>query len=118
MPKKKSAKPADTVVPDNLDWKAVQKAAMILERAKLGDYVAMMGKPWRNIWINFLAGIARGAGMIVGASLVGGLVVILMVQGLKLAFHHAGGVPWVGAQVKEAVGFILKAADEKMDDNQ
>jgi hypothetical protein len=105
-------------LPSNLDWTAVHKAALILEKAKLGDYVDLMGKPWRNIWVNFLAGIARGAGMVVGASLVGGLAVILLVQGLKVAFHHAGGVPWVGEQVKEAVGFVLQAANEKMDEGE
>jgi hypothetical protein len=105
-------------LPSNLDWTAVHKAALILEKAKLGDYVALMGRPWHNIWVNFLAGIARGAGMVVGTVLVGGLVVILLVQSLKVAFHHAGGVPWVGAQVKEAVGFILEAANEKMDDSE
>lgn len=119
MAKKAEKGPALKGLPKtDLDWKAAQKTAMILERAKLGDYVTMMGKPWRNIWVNFIAGIARGAGMVVGASLVGGLVVILLVQSLKVAFHHAGGVPWVGAQVKEAVGFILQAANEKMDDSE
>jgi hypothetical protein len=118
MAKKKPVKAKGPAGPGDLDWKAVQKTALILEKAKLGDYVAMMGKPWRNIWINFIAGIARGAGMVVGASLVGGLVVILLIQSLKVAFHHAGGVPWVGAQVKEAVGFILQAANEKMDDSE
>lgn len=124
MPKKKpaaetAAKPKGVTViatEGNLDWRAVQKTAFILERAKLGEYVTMMGRPWHNIWVNFVAGIARGAGMVVGASLVGGLVVILLVQGLKVAFHHAGGVPWVGEQVKEAVGFVLQAADEKLEE--
>ena len=117
---KKAEKKAvlDAKMPSEQDWKAVHKAAMILEKAKLGEYVTMMGKPWRNIWVNFVAGVARGAGMIVGASLVGGLLVILAVQGLKVAFHHAGGVPWVGAQVKEAVGFVLQAANEKMGDSE
>jgi hypothetical protein len=100
--------------PKQLDYRTVHRLAMILEKAKLGDYVQMMSKPWRSIYLNFLAGIARGAGMVVGASLVGGLVVIFMVQGLKYVARHSDMVPWIGDQVKEGVGFVLKAADEKL----
>lgn len=111
---RRKPKPAPEPEPQHLDYRMVHKLAMILEKAKLGDYVMMMSKPWRSIWLNFLAGVARGAGMVVGSVLVGGIVVIFMVHGLKVAFRHAGGVPWVGEQVKEAVGFVLKAAHEKM----
>lgn len=116
MPIFKRKKKQEPVEPAVLDYKTAHKLAMILEKAKLGDYVQMMSKPWRSIYLNFLAGIARGAGMVVGASLVGGLLVIFTVQGLKYVAKHSDMVPWFGGQVKEAVGFVLNAADEKLAD--
>jgi hypothetical protein len=113
---RRKSKPAPEPEPQHLDYRLVHKLALALEKAKLGDYVMMMSKPWRSIWLNFLAGVARGAGMVVGSVLVGGLVVIFLVQGLKYVAKHSDMVPWVGEQVKEGVGFILKAANEKMGD--
>ncbi len=101
--------------PERLDYRLVHRLAVELEKAKLGDYVQMMARPWRSIWLNFLAGVARGAGMVVGTVLVGGIVVIFTIQGLKYVAKHSDMVPWVGEQVKEAVGFILQAANEKLE---
>lgn len=109
--KKKTSKKA----PAKMDHGLIVSLAMQLEKAKLGDYVTLMGKPWRNIWINFVAGVARGAGMVVGTVLVGGIVVILTIQTLKYVAKHSDMVPWFGEQVKEAVGFVLEAANEKLD---
>lgn len=114
--RRKKKKPEPPAEPAVLDYRTAHKLAMILEKAKLGDYVQMMSKPWRSIWLNFLAGVSRGAGMVVGASLVGGLLVILTIQGLKYVAKHSDMVPWFGDQVKEAVGFVLNAADEKLGD--
>lgn len=108
----KKPAPAPPPRPERLDPALVRRLALELEKAKLGDYVQMMSKPWRSIWLNFVAGVSRGVGMVVGSMLVGGLVVVLMMQGLKAAFHHAGGLPWVGDKVKQAVGFVLQAAQE------
>jgi hypothetical protein len=116
MPLFRRRKTDEKVVPMKLDAKALHTIALQLEKARLGDYVAMMSRPGRSIYLNFIAGIARGAGMAVGTVLVGGLIILLAVQGLKMAFRHAGGVPWVGQEVKEAVGFVLQAAHEKASD--
>lgn len=113
LKKKKAGKKAR---PPKMDHGLIVSLALQLEKAKLGDYVTLMGKPWRNIWVNFVAGVARGAGMAVGTVLVGGLVVILTVQALKIVAKHSDMVPWFGAQVKEAVGFVLEAANEKLEE--
>ncbi|MBT9176048.1 MAG: hypothetical protein DDT20_00350 [Firmicutes bacterium] len=54
--------------------------AMSLERAKLADYVELMNNPWRLIWLNFLAGLARGVGIAIGGSLLVGLLLYLLSQ--------------------------------------
>lgn len=101
--------PAGAKAPTEVDWKALREAAAFLEKAKLAEWVAIMNSPRRNIWMNFLAGVARGVGMVVGATLIG----VLLTLFLKQAFRHAGGVPWVGTEVKQVVGFILQTVREQ-----
>jgi hypothetical protein len=99
--------------PQDVDWTALRQAAHFLERAKLSEWVAIMNDPRRNFWVNFLAGVARGVGMVVGATLVGLIFALFSVSLLKKAFLHAGGVPWVGTEMKEAIGFILQTVRER-----
>jgi len=62
----------------------VEKLAFLLERMNLADYLALMQNPWRLIWVNFLAGSARGLGLGFGfAILSAGLLYIL--RGLMMA---------------------------------
>jgi hypothetical protein len=91
------------------DMKAVDRIAIFLEKTRLGDYMDLMQKPHRLAWLNFWAGVWRGFGMVVG-SLV---VVAIAAWGVKYAFKHVGGMPWVGAQLKEALGWLLEVIDEK-----
>ena len=98
-------------LPTRADWNALKETAAFLEKARMAEYVAIMSDPRKNIWLNFVAGVARGVGMVVGVTIIGGL----MFLGLKKAFVHAGGVPWIGAEMKEVIGTILQAAKEHSD---
>jgi hypothetical protein len=95
--------------PQDIDWNALRQAAAFLEKAKLAEWVAIMNDPRRNVWVNFLAGVARGVGMVVGATLMGVILTLM----LKRAFQHAGGIPWFGAEIKEVIGFILQTIRER-----
>jgi hypothetical protein len=94
--------------PTAMDWHALHKTAAFLEKARLADYVAMMNNPWKSAWLNLLAGIARGAGIVIGGSIIGAFILFGVVAGLKIALLHAGGVPWVGAEMKDAIGWVLE----------
>lgn len=96
-------------VPQEIDWNALRQTAAFLEKARLAEWVALMNNPRRNVWVNFLAGIARGVGMVVGATIMG----VLLTLFLKRAFLHAGGVPWIGTELKEVIGFILRTIHEQ-----
>jgi hypothetical protein len=39
---------------------------------------------------------------------------VLTMQGLRTAFEHAGGVPWIGDKVKAGVAFVLQVANEQL----
>src|ERR1700694_2674635 len=55
----------------------IDRIAKIVERMNLGDYVGLLQKPGRLLWINFLAGLARGLGTILGATVLVSLIVAL-----------------------------------------
>ena len=48
----------------------LEKLADRLERMRFGDYVTSLNKTSRLIWLNLVAGISRGVGLTLGATLV------------------------------------------------
>jgi hypothetical protein len=53
----------------------VDRIAKIIERMNLGDYLGLLQRPGRLLWLNFLAGLARGLGTILGATLLVSLII-------------------------------------------
>ncbi|MBS3872550.1 MAG: hypothetical protein KGZ92_04605 [Firmicutes bacterium] len=51
-----------------------------LERIRFNDYVDMTNNPWRLLWVNFIAGAARGVGFAFGGSLLAAFLVYLLSQ--------------------------------------
>lgn len=51
----------------------IEQIAMMLERAKLGEYVDMMASPKKLIRRNFVAGLSRGFGMAIGFTVLGAI---------------------------------------------
>lgn len=56
----------------------VQQLSISMEKMKLAEYVELLSKPKRLLWINFIAGIARGFGTAIGFTILGALVIILL----------------------------------------
>ncbi len=48
----------------------VSNLAKVLKGAGLRDFVRYLHSPWRIMWANFLGGIFRGLGIIIGMTLV------------------------------------------------
>lgn len=62
---------------------SLRTVAMSLKRAKLAGYVELMNNPWRLMWLNFLAGLARGVGIAIGGSLLVGLLLYICCRKLR-----------------------------------
>jgi hypothetical protein len=92
---------------------SLQKVAAFMEQSRLGSYVDLMNRPWRLIWLNFLAGLARGIGIFVGGGLVGAAVLFILVRMLKDTLTAFGGMPWVGAQLEEVIGWVLNIVEQQ-----
>jgi hypothetical protein len=75
------------------------KVADSLERAKIAEYVEMMQRPARLIYLNVLGGLFRGLGMAVGFTLLGALTIYVLtrsyVTNLPLIGNFLGELVWI-----------------------
>lgn len=78
----------------------VEKISLMLEKAKIGDYVTMMTKPKAMLLNNFIAGLARGFGMAIGFTILGALVLYLLRQAVLL------NIPIIGSFISEIVKIV------------
>jgi Domain of unknown function (DUF5665) len=67
----------------------VDRIARVVERMNLSDYVGLLQRPGRLLWLNFLAGMARGLGTILGATV---LVSLIVAVAQRIIAAHLPGV--------------------------
>jgi hypothetical protein len=82
-----------------LDGK-VEELAYYLERMRLAEYIQLFNRPWRLMWLNFLAGLARGVGIAVGGTLLAGILLLLL---SRLAILN---LPVIGDFIAELVKLV------------
>lgn len=78
-----------------------------VEKAGIAEWVELFRKPRRLLYLNFLAGVARGLGVAVGFSLMGAVLVLLLGRLARL------NLPVIGefvADVARIVQLELKSA--------
>lgn len=56
----------------------ISELAEKMEKMKLAEYVQLLNNPWRLLYINFLAGLARGVGIAVGFTILGAVVLYFL----------------------------------------
>lgn len=78
----------------------VEKIAILLERAKIGDYVNIMTRPKTLLLNNFVGGLARGFGTAIGFTILGAIVLYLMRQAVLL------NLPFIGGFIAEIVKIV------------
>jgi hypothetical protein len=81
-------------------YQVVKDFANYLERIRFEHYVQTHDKPGKMIWLNFLAGVARGFGTIIGATLVVAIFYLLI--------EWLGGIPLIGRIVSDIVDAVEK----------
>ena len=69
----KTGKPTDDHLPSTLE-----RLAARLEAIRLADYLELLEKPRKLLWVNFLAGIARGLGFAIGTTIVFAVVIEIL----------------------------------------
>lgn len=56
----------------------VDQLSLNLERMKLAEYVELLNKPARLLYVNFISGLARGLGIAVGFTLLGAVLLVML----------------------------------------
>lgn len=81
---------------------AAQLAKLVshLESMRVADYMELLEKPMRLIMINFIAGVARGLGIAIGAT----LVFAMMLEGLRRIILL--NIPGIGSVVADLVRIV------------
>ena len=61
-----------------------------LQASELAALSELLSSRWKLLWVNFLAGLARGVGFFLGASLVGALLLGLLATVFDTTAHRLG----------------------------
>jgi hypothetical protein len=56
----------------------LQSLAAKFDRSYLAEYISLMQRPFRLMFVNFLAGLARGFGIAVGLTIVASLFIVFL----------------------------------------
>jgi len=71
-----------------------------LESLRIADYMELLQRPGRLIFVNFVAGLARGLGIAIGATLIFALVIEAL---RRLILLH---IPGIGQFIAELVKIV------------
>ncbi len=84
------------------EFMAVQLEKLVrqLESMRVAQYMELLEKPARLIFINFVAGISRGLGIAIGAT----LVFALMIEGLRQLILH--NIPGIGNFIADIIRIV------------
>lgn len=74
--------------------------AVNMEKMKLAEYVKLLDQPWRLMYVNFIAGVARGVGIAVGFTILGAVLLYFLRKLVVL------NLPWIGGFIAEIVRMV------------
>jgi hypothetical protein len=85
---------------------AVTRLSVRLEAFNLADLLEVSKRPWKLVWTNFIAGLARGVGMFLGAGIAGTIVLGLATWFLYHALEVAEMIPVINQLTQIATDFV------------
>lgn len=90
----------------------VLKLAHRLEASNLASYADLVQHPWRMVWVNFTAGLARGVGLFLGAGVMGALTFALVTWAVYYLLKVADMIPVLGHLAQIARDFVQQLLRE------
>jgi hypothetical protein len=87
-------------IPGKVFLEKVQDLIMAMEKANIAEWTELYRKPVRLIYLNFLAGVARGVGIAIGFTILGALVIYIIKE---LALLN---LPVIGKYIAEIVRLV------------
>lgn len=62
----------------NLLTTKIEELSINIEKMKLAEYVELLNQPKRLLFLNFIAGVARGLGIAVGFAILGAFAILIL----------------------------------------
>jgi F0F1-type ATP synthase assembly protein I len=83
----------ESVSPDLVNRLAEKVADLTyaMEKMNMAEYIQLLNRPFRLLYINFISGVARGVGFAVGFALLGAILVYLLQKIVILNLPVIGG---------------------------
>lgn len=78
----------------------IDELAINMEKMKLAEYVNLLNRPWRLLYINFISGLARGLGTAVGFAILGAIMLLVLQHLVRL------NLPVIGGFIAEIVAIV------------
>jgi len=78
----------------------INELALNMEKMKLAEYVNLLENPKRLLYINFIAGVARGLGIAVGFAILGAVIIYVLQRVVAL------NLPIIGKFIAEIVTIV------------
>jgi hypothetical protein len=78
----------------------INELALNMEKMKLAEYVNLLENPRRLLYINFIAGVARGLGIAVGFAILGAVIIYILQRIVAL------NLPVIGKFIAEIVTIV------------
>lgn len=69
----------------------LDKISQEMEKFNIAEYIALLNKPKRYLFVNFMGGIARGLGIAIGATLLAAVVIYFLQKLVMLNLPLIGG---------------------------
>jgi hypothetical protein len=80
--------------------KVIEKLNVHLDKRQIENYLELLQKPKKLIWINFVSGFSRGVGLTLGVGSFGILIGILVLFLATVLLGWLGYLPYVGTLFK------------------
>ncbi|HBF37810.1 MAG TPA: hypothetical protein DDW50_10855 [Firmicutes bacterium] len=84
----------------NALFKKLSEVERKLERANLAEFMQLLQRPARLIFLNFLGGLARGFGIAIGLTIIASLFILILTRLASL------NLPVIGAYIAELVKIV------------
>ncbi|MBU5677344.1 hypothetical protein KQI88_13060 [Alkaliphilus sp. MSJ-5] len=76
----------------------IERLSRKMDNMRVAEYVEMISNPRRIIFMNFVAGLARGLGMGIGFTVLAGIVIYLLRSWVNL--------PYIGKIIADLLNII------------
>ena len=82
----------------------LERIAMRLEALRVADYMETLERPWKLIWTNLIAGIARGLGFAIGTTVILAILIAILTRIVE------ANIPFITEWLKEFLMLLTPAS--------